>query len=323
MKKVIVFATGGGISAKNSPSVGGAVPALKGEELLSLLPRNDVDFTFEDVNSLPGSHQTPSAMLELSQRVESALMSPDVDGAVVLCGTDTLEESAYLLDLTVRGAKPVVFTSATRSAAGSGYDGVANLAAAIRLAAAADARDFGALVVFGGSVFAASEVQQIYADDPGGFDAPGSGPLGRVEGERVLLRHRLARRTYIPCARLEEMVDLIRLTQGSDDRLLRHSLDDGVAGIVIEVFGSGRVPPWWLPAISEAARRRTMICVATRCAAGMLGDEHGYVGAYHDLKRAGVLFAHGLTGAKARIKMMVALGAARNTVELREWFKEG
>jgi L-asparaginase len=116
------------------------------------------------------------------------------------------------------------------------------------------------------------------------------------------------------------MVDLIKIGQGAEDRMLRHSIEDGVAGIVIEAFGSGRVPPWWLPAISEALAQRTAVVIATRCGAGSLHDEYGYVGAFHDLQRLGLLFAHNLSGAKARIKLMVALGAARKPGELKAWF---
>jgi L-asparaginase len=323
VKRIIVFTSGGIILTKRSPAVGGAVPAIKGDEFLSLLPRGAVDLVFEEVSNLPSSHMTPAGALELGRRVESALLAPDIEGAVVVHGADTLEESAYMLDLTIKNVKPIVVTGALRPASGVGYDGIGNLAGAIRLATAPEARDMGTLVVFGDEVYAASEVQQMHSESPAAFQSPGSGPLGRIDGQRISLRHRPTRRQYIPCARLEEMVDLIRLGQGVDDRQLRHSLDDGVAGVVLETFGSGRVPPWWLPSINEAARRRTVIVIATRCAAGGLGDEHGYVGAYHDLRRANLLFAHNLSGVKARIKLMVALGAARNMEELRGWFKEG
>jgi L-asparaginase len=320
MKQIIVFIAGGTIATRRSPTLGGAALAAKGDEIVALSAGDDVRLVFEEVSTLPASHQTPAATLGLAQRLESALLAPDLDGAVVACGSDTLEETAYLLDLTVRSSKALVCTAATRNVALPGYDGLTNLADAVRLAALPEARDAGVLVAVGGAVYAASEVQQLIADDPAGFAAPGSGPLGRIDGARVALAHRPARRQHIPCTRIEEMVDLIRAGQGADDRLLRHSLEDGAAGIVIEAFGAGRVPPWWLPAIGEASRRRTVIAIATRCAAGSLGDEYGYVGGYHDLKRAGVLFAHGLSGVKARIKLMVALGAARHPTELRRWF---
>ncbi|MBC8078289.1 MAG: asparaginase, partial [Chloroflexales bacterium] len=156
MKNIIVFIAGGTIATRRSPTIGGAAFPTKGDDMLALLPHDDVRLTFEEVNALPASHQTPAAMLELAQRVESALLSPAVDGAVVACGSDTLEESAYLLDLTVQGAKPLVCTAATRNVALLGYDGLTNLADAIRLSASPDARDTGVLVAVGGAVFAAS-----------------------------------------------------------------------------------------------------------------------------------------------------------------------
>jgi len=320
LKKVVIITTGGTIAMKRGPMVGGAVPTLKGEDFMSLLPRGGVDLAFEEFANLPSSHLTPAQVLDLGQRVEAALSAPDVDGVVVTHGTDTLEETAYLLDLTTNSAKPIVVTGAMRTATMVGYDGMLNLAAAIRVAAAPEARSLGTLVVFNEHIFAASEVQKIHSQDSNAFDAPGSGPLGRIEGERVWLRHRPIRRIFIPCSRLEEMVDLIVLTQGADSRLLRHAIADGVAGIVIEAFGGGRVPPWWLPTIGEALAQRTAVVIATRCGAGSLYDEYGYVGAFHDLQRLGVLFAHNLSGLKARIKLMVALGAARKPEELRNWF---
>jgi L-asparaginase len=321
LKKVVIITTGGTIAMKrNSPMVGGAVPMLKGEDFLAQLPRAGVELSFEEFTNLPSSHLTPAQALELSQRVESALLVPDVDGVVVTHGTDTLEESAYMVDLTVNSPKPVVFTGAMRTATMVGYDGMVNLAAAIRVAAAPEAREQGTLVVFGESIFAAVEAQKIHSQAADAFGAPGSGPIGRVQGDRVWLYHRASRRLYIPCSRLEELVDLIKISQGAEDRMLRHSIEDGVAGIVIEAYGSGRVPPWWLPSISEALSQRTAVVIATRCGAGSLHDEYGYVGAFHDLQRLGVLFAHNLSGVKARIKLMVALGAARRPSELKTWF---
>ncbi|HET9221860.1 MAG TPA: asparaginase [Roseiflexaceae bacterium] len=321
MKKVVIITTGGTIAMKrNSPMVGGAVPMLKGEDFLAQLPRSGVELVFEEFTNLPSSHLTPAQALELSQRIEAALLVPEVDGVVVTHGTDTLEESAYMVDLTVNSPKPVVFTGAMRTATMVGYDGMVNLAAAIRVAAAPDAREQGALVVFGESIFAAAEAQKIHSQAADAFAAPGSGPIGRVQGDRVWLYHRAPRRLYIPCTRLEELVDLIKIGQGAEDRMLRHSIEDGVAGIVIEAFGSGRVPPWWLPSISEALSQRTAVVIATRCGAGSLHDEYGYVGAFHDLQRLGLLFAHNLSGVKARIKLMVALGAARRPSELKTWF---
>lgn len=320
MKRVVVITTGGTIAMKRSPMVGGAVPVLKGEDFLSQLPRSGIDVAFEEFANLPSSHLTPAQVLNLGQRVEALLRDPGVAGAVVTHGTDTLEESAYLLDLTVESEKPVVFTGSMRTATSASYDGIRNLVAGIRVAAAPEAVDQGVLVVFNDTILAAAEAQKVHSQLADAFAAPGSGPVGHVEGERVWLHHRVAPRLVIPCSKLEERVDLIRIAQGADDRQLRHAIEDGVAGVVVESLGGGRVPPWWMPALGDALARRAVVVVATRCGAGALHDEYGYVGAYHDLERLGVLFAHHLTGIKARIKLMVALGSPRKLAELRGLF---
>jgi L-asparaginase len=320
MKRIVVITTGGAIGVRRGPIVGGAAPTLKGDDFLAMLPRSGVDLVFEEFANVPGSHFTAVNALDLSHRVEALLASPDMDGAVITHGPDTLEETAYLLDLTLSTQKPVVVTGAMRSSASPGYDGVINLANAIRLAVAPEAQGLGVMALFAEEFHAASELQQVHSQALSAFASPGSGPLGRVEGERICVRHRPAGRLSIPCQRLEEMVDLIRVTQGADVRQLRHSIEDGAAGVVIEAFGGGRLPPWWLPLITDALQRRTAVAIATRCAAGGLGDEFGYVGAFHDLRRLGALFAHQLSGPKARVKLMVALGAARSVSELRGWF---
>lgn len=320
MKRIVVVTTGGAIAVRRGPAVGGAVPALKGDDFLAMLPRGGFELLFEEFANLPGSHLTPVKALDLARRVEALLASPEIDGAVVVHGCDTLEETAYLLDLTTRSIKPIVFTGATRTTTAFDYDGVTNLASAIRVAATPAAQDLGVVVVFDNEIHAAVDVQQADSQARRAFASPGRGPLGCIEGDQVSISHRPTTRQFIACTRLEEMVDLIRLTQGADQRMLRHSIDDGVAGIVIEAFGGGRVPPWWIPLLSEAIQRRVAVVIASRCSSGGLGDEHGYVGAYHDLRRLGLLFAPHLSGAKARIKLMVALGAARNTQELRSRF---
>ncbi len=320
MRKIVVITTGGLIAIKRGPSVSGVVPAIKGDEFLAQLPRGDINLVFTEFSNVPASHTMPAQVLELSHRAESVLLAPDVAGLVVSHGIDTLEETAYLLDLTLNSPKPVVVTGAVRAAMMLGYDGMTNLVSAIRVAASPDARGLGTLVVFNEQIFAASDARNIHTQSLDPFGASNSGPLGRVEGERVRFHHRTHQRMNIPCSRLEERVDLISISQGADDRMLRHSIADGVAGIVIEAFGGVRVPPWWLPNIREAINQGIALAIASRCGAGSLYDDYGYVGAYHDLHRMGVLFSHNLNGAKTRIKLMVALGAVRKPEELQGWF---
>lgn len=320
MKKVAIVTAGGSLVIRRGPTIGGGVLSIKGEDLIAQLLHGGVELDFIEFSSVPSSHFTPIQGLDLARQVEALLTSETIAGAVVTHGTDTLEETAFLLDLTIASEKPVVVTGATYTPAAPGYDGLRNLADAIRVAASADVHNLGALVVFSGQVFAAAEAQKVHSHSTEAFAAPAAGPLGWIEAERIWLRHRPVQRMRIPCTRIEERVDLIALGQGSDDRLLRHAIDDKVAGVVIEIFGSGRVPPWWLPTIQEAIAQRIVVVVASRTGSGALYDDYGYVGAYHDLERLGVLFAHHLSGPKARIKLMLALGAVRRPEDVRVWF---
>lgn len=322
MRNVVVLTTGGTISSRRGPQVAGAVPLLKGADFLALLPRGEFNVTFQDFANLPSSHITPSMALDLAQRISGIVLSDSVDGVVVTHGTDTLEESAFLCDLVLDTPKPVVFTGSMRITTDVGYDGVSNLMGALRAAAAPQCRELGVLVAFNDRLYAASAVQKVHSQAVDAFAAPGTGPVGTLTANEVRIVSRPAGRTYIPCSRLAERVDVLFAAQGADDRLLRASIESGASGIVIAAFGGGRVPPWWLPTIQEALSRRIPVVVTTRCLDGTCYDEYGYVGEYHDLKRLGVLFAQGLSPAKARIKLMVALGAAHQPQELREWFAE-
>ncbi len=320
MAYICCITTGGTIAMKRSPMVGGAVPSLKGHDFLSMLPRGEHQVVFEEFANLPSSHITTALLTDLVRRIETKIQLPDVAGLVLAHGTDTLEETAYLLDLVTTTSKPIVVTGAMRTANAVGYDGVANLATALRVAGSEAAHGQGVLVTFNQVIFAAAEVQKVHAQSLNAFDAPGKGPIGSVDSDAAIFFHRVGPRKTLPFSRLEEPVDVLTVTQGGDDRLLRAALESGARGLVIEALGSGRVPPWWLPQIQAARARGIPIVITTRTHAGPLGDEYGYVGAYHDLRRLGCLFAHGLTGPKARVKLMLALGAAKSSDEIAQYF---
>ena len=322
MKNIVVITTGGTISTRRSPQYAGAMPLLKGDDFLAMLPRGEFNVSFQDFSNLPSSHITPAMALDMAQRISGIVLNDDIDGVVVTHGTDTLEESAYLCDLVVESPKPVVFTGSMRISTDVGYDGVSNLIGAIRAASSEACRNLGVLVAFNDRIYSARHVQKTESQAPDAFDAPGVGPLGTLTGSQVRVYSQPTGQLFIPCSRLAERVDLIFATQGADDRQLRTAIDTSAAGIVIAAFGGGRVPPWWLPAIQEALGRRMPVVVTTRCLSGICHDDYGYVGEYHDLKRLGVLFAQGLSPVKARIKLMVALGASSHVRELREWFAE-
>lgn len=324
MSRIHVVATGGTIAMAHDEGAGGAVLSLSGadflQRLLSQAGSGLPEVTSEEYGPLPSSHFTVEHLWGLRERVATVLRNPDrsseVDGVVLTHGTDSLEETAYLLDLTVPGDKPIVVTGAMHIASQPGYEGIANLLAAVRVAGSTEAQGLGALVVLNDEIHAARDVTKMHTQSTNTFQSPFWGPLGRVEADRIAITRRVERQT-ISCAQLEPRVYLLKLAVAMDADLLRHAVALGARGVVIETFGGGRVPPWWLEAIEEAIAQGVAVAVTTRCPTGRLNDPYRYVGAYHDLIRVGCLVAQGLNGQKARLRLMAALGAARDIDEVR------
>ena len=310
MTTIVVVSTGGTIAMEQRAAAGGAIPTLRGQDLLSALPLGEIDVAAHEFCNIPSSHMTPALLWDLRETVVGLLRDDDAHGVVVTHGTDTMEETAYLLDLTVTSVKPVVLTGAMRTASEPGYDGGANLAAAIRVAAYPEARELGALVVFNDLIHAARFATKVHTQNPAALASPGWGPLGIVVGDHVSIQKRVPRH-ILPASGLEPSVLLIRLAMGMESDVLEWAIAQGTRGIVIEALGGGRVPPWWMPAIRSAIARSTAVVIASRCAAGPAYDAYGYPGGYRDLKAAGALFAGGLSGQKARIKLMLALNRPR------------
>ena len=318
--RIVLVSTGGTIAMADDVRAGGAIPTLRGEDLRLQIPPWGEQVEVVEHCHLPSAHFTLETVWSLRQRVQELARNADVTGIVISHGTDVMEEVAYLLDLTVQGDAPVVLTGAQRTASDPGYEGRANLLAALRVAAAPEARGIGAVIVMEDEIHAARTATKMHTLSPGTFQSPFWGPLGRVEGERVIL-HRRYERHVLLAERLEERVLLIKLTVGMDDGLLRYAVEWGMRGVVLESLGGGRMPPWWMPTIREAVERGVAVVVGSRCPAGLVYDHYGYAGAHRDQEEAGAIFANGLNGPKARIKLMVALGAGLRGEALREAFE--
>jgi L-asparaginase len=320
--RVVVLTTGGTIAMQHDESAGGAVPSLGGSDFTAALPPDTPRPRTEEIVNLPSSHFTVETLSAIRNRVAHLVERQDVVGVVVTHGTDTMEETAYLLDLTVPGEKPIVLTGAMRTASDVGYDGSANLLAAVRVAAAPAARGLGAAIVFNDEIHAAGRVTKMHTLSPSTFQSPGWGPVGRVEGDAVIINHRLNRES-LPWHGLEPDVALVKLTVGADPDVLEYVWKRGARGVVLEALGGGRVPRWWLPVIERLRDRGVPVVVASRCPSGRVWDGYGYPGAYHSLMDLGCLFADGINGQKARIRLMVVLAIADTVEDIAELWRQG
>ena len=306
---VHVLFTGGTISMRRDPVTGAALPALSGREIVARVPGlgREARLRLEDLARLPGPHVTPGWMWRLGRRVDRVLADPAVDGVVVTHGTDTLEETACLLDLTVASAKPVVLCGAMRTFSDPGWDGPANLTAAVRTAAHPDAGGRGTLVVVGEEIHAASRVRKRHTQRLDAFRSA-LGPVGVLDRGRVRFHDPAVRAPVLRPRRLVTAVDLHLLAAGSDAAPLHASLARGARGLVLEGTGAGNVPPAVVPGIRAALRAGVPVVVVSRCPEGRVAPLYGFEGGGARLAAMGAILGGDLGGPKARIRLMVALG---------------
>ena len=324
-KKVAVVFTGGTISMTIDPDLGAAIPSLSGEEILSLATNINKVATIEGHNfdEIPSPHMTFEKLMELKQYINNLLDRDDVCGVVVTHGTDSLEETAYFLDLVINNEKPVVVTGAMRSSSELGYDGSSNLSAAVCTAISDSARGKGVLVAMNNEVLMASEVTKIDTLALNTFQAPSHGSLGIIDCNQLVLLKDASKKTFIDTDKYEPKVALIKTGLDMGDDLIKFAADAGYKGIVIEGMGRGNIPPEAFEGIKYAREKGIQVVLVSRCLTGRVYDSYGYLGSGRDLKNIGCIFGGDLPGQKARIKLMLALGKTDNQQELKDIFEKG
>lgn len=321
--RIAIFFTGGTISMSIDPTMGGAAPALSGEEIVARVDglNNVAEFDIINFARLPGPHVTPAIMFELAQQVEARLQDENIFGAVITHGTDTLEETAYFLDLILRTDKPVVFVGAMRNSSELSWDGPANLKYAVRAAADEQLRGLGVVIAMSEKIIAANEVTKTHTESVDTFQSRDFGPLGVIDKDRVILARRPTEREYIATKAIEERVETIKIVSGGDGKFIDFAVAQGARGLVLEGFGRGNIPPAYLPAVERATKLGIPMVVTSRCPRGRVLDTYAYEGAGKTLTNLGVILGGMLPSHKARIKLVLALGAGFSLSQIRQSFE--
>lgn len=305
-----LLATGGTISIGSSGSLSAA-------ELTKLDPAiaGVADVTVEDFVSIGSSSMTPEIQLGIAQRINAIFKDrPELAGIVVTHGTDSLEETAFFVDLLLKDDRPVVFTGAMRPPRNIDTDGPRNLLNAIRVSAAEGARGLGVVVTLNDEIHAARDVRKVHTSSTNAFASPGLGPLGYVDGDAIYLAHKPARRLQLDADAVEPRVTLVHLFAGSDGSQVRSAVAAGQRGIVIEVFGRGNAPPKVMTAVREARDDGVIVVFAPRTGGGriVLGE---------DAERIGVISAEDLDGLQARLVLVASLATTRDLPTLQSYYR--
>ncbi|MFW5893339.1 MAG: asparaginase, partial [Bacillota bacterium] len=232
-----------------------------------------------------------------------------------------LEETAFYLDSVSTSHKPVVLTGSMKNASELGYDGLTNLDSSIRTVLSPSSRDRGVLVVMNYQIHAAREVTKTHTLNLDTFKSIEFGPLGIIDDDDVLYyRKQSLRNVYRLNNTYEPRVGLIKVVVGMDGELLDYYIDKGYKGLVIEAFGRGNVPAAMMDGIKRARKAGIEIVVVSRVMSGRVLDTYGYIGGGKDLVRHSCILGRNLSGQKARILLMVALGNDFGHEQLRDLF---
>ncbi|MDQ0155246.1 asparaginase [Robertmurraya andreesenii] len=320
-KKILVIHTGGTISMCEDEATGAVRPSSSNP--LTDKTQGLVDFAdliIEEPFNLPSPHITPKEMLDLRELILQKISVNQISGVVITHGTDTLEETAYFLDLTVQTSIPIVVTGAMRSSNEIGSDGLYNLISSIKVAASDEAREKGVLVVLNDEIHTAENVTKTHTSDISTFQSPQYGPIGIVTKRGVIFHHIPLGKEYYDIQDVSKRVVLIKAHAGMDSTLLHAINELPCDGIVIEALGQGNLPPATIPGIQALIQNDIPVVFVSRCFNGIAQDTYAYLGGGKQFKELGVIFSNGLNGQKARLKLLILLAAKRNLKEIEEAF---
>lgn len=307
-KHLLLLHTGGTISMKENLETGGV--STDGSNPIAEvidIPGVHAQYTVKELFQLPSPHITVQHMMMLKKEIEAT----DADGVVITHGTDTMEETAYFLQLTLEKAIPVVLTGAMRSSNEVSADGLANLIAAVKTAASSEAADKGVLVVMNETIHSAQYVTKTNSGSLDSFQSRDAGPVGTVLKSGPHFFHTPAQKSPIPLEHAKDVhIPILKVYAGMDGSLINQL--SGCDGVIIEAMGQGNIPPLAAEALIDLIQKGVPVVITSRCGSGIVQPVYEYDGGGASLKKAGALFAGELTGQKARLKLLAALSAGHN-----------
>ena len=322
--RVVVFGLGGTI-AMTTAVTGGVTPALSPGQLIAAVPGLDalgIDIDVVSFRSRPGASLTFEDLADLAAAISEHLEG-GATGVVVTQGTDTIEESAYLLDLFHDRPEPVIVTGAMRNPALAGADGPANLLAAITAAAHPATRSWGCLVLLNDDIHAASRVSKTHSTSTATFASRNGGPIGQVvEGTPQIFNRGITRYTLSrPGIAGQARVGMHTAVLGDDGRQLPLIAAD-LDGLVIAGFGVGHVPETWAGPLGAIAARIPVILASRTGAGSVLTGTYGFPGSERDLLDRGLIPAGFLGPLKARILLwaLISTGTTNHSA-IRQAFE--
>ncbi|HHA7029774.1 TPA: asparaginase [Staphylococcus aureus] len=321
MKHLLVIHTGGTISMSQDQS-----NKVVTNDINPISMHQDVINQYAQIDELnpfnvPSPHMTFQHVKQLKDIILEAVTNKYYDGFVITHGTDTLEETAFLLDLILGIEQPVVITGAMRSSNEIGSDGLYNYISAIRVASDEKARHKGVMVVFNDEIHTARNVTKTHTSNTNTFQSPNHGPLGVLTKDRVQFHHMPYRQQALENVNDKLNVPLVKAYMGMPGDIFSFYSREGIDGMVIEALGQGNIPPSALEGIQQLVSLNIPIVLVSRSFNGIVSPTYAYDGGGYQLAQQGFIFSNGLNGPKARLKLLVALSNNLDKAEIKSYFE--
>ena len=325
MKKVGLISTGGTIASKVDPITGKMMAGEQtGKELLDKCNLKYLGDELEiKVNSLfqIPSNQMDFYRLEKLYNKINEMKNNDYDAIVITHGTDTLEETAYFLDLVLDNEIPVVITGSQFSPTTNNTDAYHNLSNAILVASSEKSKDAGTVVVFNDRIFSPRYVTKIHASNINGFGAPRNGNIGIVDFGRVEYFYNMNKREHIKIHQNLPKVGIYKECLGNDPSMIDYYIENNYSGIIVEGYGRGHTNLGSRDKLIEAICKGITVVITTTCMDGKVEPVYGYLGSLDDLTKNGALSGHDYTAKQARIKLMLLLANEYSKDEIKKSFE--
>ncbi len=321
MKHLLVINTGGTISMSQDQS-----NKVVTNDINPISMHQDVINQYAQIDELnpfnvPSPHMTIQHVKQLKDIILEAVSNKYYDGFVITHGTDTLEETAFLLDLILGIEQPIVITGAMRSSNEIGSDGLYNYISAIRVASDEKARHKGVMVVFNDEIHTARNVTKTHTSNTNTFQSPNHGPLGVLTKDRVQFHHMPYRQQALENVNEKLNVPLVKSYMGMPGDIFSFYSREGIDGMVIEALGQGNMPPSALEGIQQLISLNIPIVLVSRSFNGIVSPTYAYDGGGYQLAQQGFIFSNGLNGPKARLKLLVALSNNLDKAEIKAYFE--
>ncbi|MFW3299147.1 asparaginase [Mammaliicoccus sciuri] len=321
MKRILVIHTGGTISMSEDKDTGKVEtnaehPMHRHQAFIQSLG----DITEINPFQVPSPHMNNQYINQLKDIITESIDKDEYDAFVITHGTDTLEETAYLLDLTIDTNLPIILTGAMRSSNEIGSDGLYNYVSALKVASTDEAQNKGVMVVFNDEIHTAKNVTKTHTSNTSTFQSPNYGPIGSVTKTHVIFHHQPFPYKKYPNFNPNIKIGIVKAHMDLSSDLLDFFVEKQYDGLIIEALGQGNMPPTALQGIQNLLDADIPVVMVSRSFNGIVGGIYAYEGGGYQLQQMGIILSNGLNGQKARLKLLVGLSNHLSKENLVEYF---